>query len=79
MCSKKKIRQINSQRKQSIGFSEQEFYASSVRAVKTIRTNKLIANMNVSSIYYGFGFSTTADEMNNFKVSAPFEYKLILE
>lgn len=46
MTIQDKIKIINSKRKKSIGFNEEVFHASSIKAIDVINTNKNFAKMN---------------------------------
>ncbi|MGM0579889.1 MAG: hypothetical protein ACQETL_04375 [Bacteroidota bacterium] len=52
MIDKDKIKEINSRRKPTQGFCEEEFASASKSARVKIMRNQILANTNISSIYF---------------------------
>ncbi len=59
METKAKIKEINSRRKPTKGFSESEITESSIKTAKTITKNDAIAMFDVNKIYYNYQITSS--------------------
>lgn len=69
MISKDKIKEINSRRKPTKGFTERDIIESSTRAKNSIHKNDAIAMFNVLSIYSNYQL-TSSIEVESFNYNS---------